>query len=129
MNTAIVAGIYTILGVLVSQGVTWLDRQRQEDRAARIAKADRLARDFDTILAATWTIERYANPGSWQGEPTQAEEDLLAQAEHALVRLTLEGGPREIIDTYQTIRTRFSSWQRNRQLDQQPAQCGGESIE
>ena len=122
LEVPITAGVFTVLGALLNQAGSWWARGREEDRAYRTAKADRLADIYLPILDLTWTIHDYTDVGSWKAEIPDFDAKVKA-SNGALLKLVVEGPEdaekmRKLVKDLTTAR---ASWRRYTQyiLDEQ----------
>lgn len=116
LGTALVAGAFLILGAGISQVGTWLNRKREEDRAIRIATAERLAESYGALIAAAWTMHDRANMGAWTEPLPEDWQARMSAADRALVLLMLEVGTENVLEASRAISKAYHSWVRNKEF-------------
>lgn len=116
LGTALVAGGFLILGAGISQVGTWLNRKREEDRAVRIATAERLAESYGALIAAAWTMHDRANVGAWTEPLPDDWQTRMSAADRALILLMLEEGTENVLELSRSISKAYHSWIRNKEF-------------
>lgn len=108
----LIAGIFTIVGAVIGLIGSSFERRQAESRAAQSAKAERLSANYQAVLAATWMMQETTD--RWgQGNATDGEHALVANAHDALVRLALDDDAQEVKECFNVTAMRYASWRRN----------------